>query len=183
MPGVKMRNFGKFLGVYLCTLVLVLVVIVSLISCDRFSDGVSKPSVDSVYIAQTVEASANPSFVSVSDALNFQSKLIEEYSIDATFRSLPESVITNVVTVCLNKQPLVTKNDIVAEYRANQSVYDNLNTEVKSDQATPQEDNSATATEGQQTPAPLSTSYRYEVDTVNGQPVKILIKEEKYESK
>lgn len=183
MPGVKMRNFSKFLRVYLCTLVLVLVAIISLISCDRFNSGILKPSVDSVYIAQTVEASTNPSFRSVSDVLNFQSKLIEKYSIDATFRSLPESVITNVATVCLNKRLLVTKDDIIAEYRANQSVYDNLNTEIESDQATPQEGNSATATEGQQTPVPLSTSYRYETDTVNGQPTKILIKEERYESK
>lgn len=178
-----MRKVNKFLGVYLCTLVLALVSVISFTSCDRFNGGVSKPSVDSVYIAQTVEASANPSFVSVPDILNFQSRLIEEYSIDATFRSLPESVITNVATVCLNKRPSVTKNDIITEYRANQSVYDNLNTEIKSDQATPQENNSTTVTEEQQTTAPLSTSYRYEVDTVNGQPVRVLVKEEKYESK
>ena len=178
-----MRNFGKFLGVYLFTLVAALIATLSFTACNQFSGSAPQPSTDSTYVAKTIEATFNPSFTSVPEVLAFQNMEVEEYSIDATFRSLPESVITNVITVCLKKCTNVTKKDIIAEYRANQSVYDNLGQEATLNQDAQQEDSPTAVTEGQPIPAPLSTSYHYEMDTINGQAVKILVKEEKYESK
>ena len=177
-----MQRVKKFLEAYLCSLVAMLVTIISLSSCNRLSGDTPQPSTDSTYIAQTVEAYFNPSFASVAEVLNFQNLANEECSIDEVFRSLSENIITNVATVCLNKQMSATKRDIVEEYRANKSVYDNLENETAPNQDQPQENNPATVLEGQQTPVPLSVSYRYEVDTINGQPVRVLIKEERYES-
>lgn len=182
MPGVKMRNFSKFLWVYLCTLCFALVTACSLTSCHQPKSGGLIPFVDSAYVAQTTDAIVNPSFSLVSEVLDFRSKLVEEYETDQLLRSLPESVLINVATVCLKKYTTVTKKEIAAEYRANQSVYDNLDKE-STQENTSQGDSPTAVVEGQPVSAPLSTSYHYEVDTVNGRPTKVLIKEEKYESK
>lgn len=180
----KLRNFGRFLGVYLATLVVALLAIISLNSCDKITTNLAgETSVEDTSIVADVEAIINPSFTTVQEVIDFQAKLVEDYSVDETFKSLPGSVITNVATVCLKKFSTITKKGIVDEYRANQSVYDNLGQASTLNQTPNKKIDATTVMEGQPTPVPLSTSYHYEVDTVDGKPVKVLVKEEKYESK
>ena len=87
------------------------------------------------------------------------------------FIHMPEDILNNVVQVCLNKNAVTTKADIVNEYRANKDVYDNLNSPSTSVNNTVKKD---TAKEEQQKPA---VSYRYETDTANGK--RVLVKEER----
>lgn len=177
---------GKILralkGVFLSVVVCICAVI--MYGCDRFkTPSFSGDRPDSVYVAKSIEAIENPSFTSVSEVKLFQNKLVDEYSIEESFMSMPEEVLTNVATVCLKKSSSITKKDIVLEYRAGKEVYDNL--PIPS-QTTQQIIQSAaandTAREEQQKPA-KQVSYRYELDTVDGQPIRTLVKEERTHEK
>ena len=139
---------------------------------------------DSSYVAQIIESTVNPSFTSVQDVQEFQSKLVDDVSVDETFRSMPQDVLRNVATVCLRKYSLLTKKDIVLEYENNRAVYDNLPENSTADTASQQSasKNEPTAVEEQQKPA-SSISYRYEIDTVDGKPVRTLVKEERTHEK
>jgi hypothetical protein len=159
------------------------IAIASTVGCYDRRTRVPEPANDSVCVTQNDVTLVNQGFTSVPEILSFQNSLAEEYSIMETFRSLPQSVITNVATVCIRKYTLATMKSIVEEYQANRSVYDNLNQGVTDDQSIPQENNATAVMEEQPDIAPLSTSYHYEVDTVNGQPVRILVQERRYESK
>lgn len=146
-----------------------------LCSCNRTSDPCYGNDVgDSVYVAQQIESTLNPSFTSVEDVQTFYLHLTDEYSVDEEFRNLSKEVLNNVATVCLRQAPSITKRDIVAEYRANKAVYDNLPTAQQPDSTLhPQ------VTSPPQSTSTSEVSYRYETDTVNGKPVRILIKEER----
>lgn len=135
---------------------------------------------DSFEIAAQMYAVTNPSFASVQEVTEFQSKLIEQYSVDEIFRLLPQDVLRNIATVCLKRDSRITKADIVLEYRANYEIYNSLfEPTVETTDTTITE----TAVEEQQLPAPTSVSYYYKIDTIDGKPVKVLVKEETYESK
>lgn len=179
-----LRVMNKFVSMILLMLTFTLV---SLTSCENFRGGTPTPSTDSTYIAQKIGAILNPSFTSVREVVNFQSQIMNEYETDEIFRSLDQNTLINVATVCLNKYPSISKNGIVREYRANMTVYDNLDGTTdkhESKSSTAEGNNNVdTVVEGQKSPVPISVSYRKEIDTINGKPVKILIKEERYEDK
>lgn len=174
-----MRKFKDFAGCCLAILTTALCAIAFLSSCDRFkTPSFSGDGPDSVYVAEYVEGVVNPTFTSLHEVTMFQNRLIEEYSIDETFRTLPENILNNVAAVCLKKSITVTKKDIVNEYKANRAVYDNLPKQNMTDEQPPvnKPDAATTAMEEQQKPVE-KVSYRYEIDTINGKPRKILIKE------
>lgn len=181
MRGNKFRNFKRFLWSYLALLLIMLCGSISMSSCDKLkSVNPIGETPDSVYVAKYVEAIVNPTFNSVQELKMLQSRLIEEYSIDETFRLMPGEVLTNVATVCLKKDPLATKKDIVSEYLSNRAVYDNLPEKAESSlHNNPNEaTESPTAMEEQQKPVG-QVSYRHVIDTINGKPVKVCIKEER----
>jgi hypothetical protein len=124
----------------------------------------------------------NPYFTSSAEVIEYQNYLIEERSSDEVFLAMPEDVLANVTTVCLKKFEYVTKNDIVDEYRANKSIYDSLSDGASSKTETDAKNKTPVVEEQAQSPKPSSTSYRYETDTVNGKPLKVVIKEERYEN-
>lgn len=161
---------------FLFGVILTLLAIIACHSCDKQKySGFIKP--DSVYVTSCIESVVNPQFNSVQEVKLFQNKLTEEYSIDEMFRSMPKEMLDNVAAVCFKKSTVVTKQDIVKEYVSNRAVYDNL-----PNQSTPQNHEQAAPTqttmEEQQLPAG-KTSYRYEIDTVDGKPQRVLVKEER----
>lgn len=127
--------------------------------------------------ASQLEAVINPAFTSVEDVVIFQSSLQSDLSIEASFLEIPVDVLKNVSNVLIAKNGRATKRDIVTEYKAQKDIYDNL-TKFK-----PEIDEDPTAVEGQQLPEPMNVSYHYEIDTIDGKPVRVLIKEERYEAK
>lgn len=167
-----------------CFIVLMLAATMSLslVSCESVSNPFSSTEVvktDSTVVASYVEAIVNPQFESVQEIKMFQSRLVEEYIIDETFRTMPIDVLNNVATVCLKKNVYVTKKDIVSEYRANSSVYDNL-----SDQSTQSTNLTEQTDPTTERPAVVAAivSYHYDIDTIDGKPVKVLVEEKRYEA-
>ena len=176
MRGNKFRNLKRFLGGYFALLVVMICAVIGLYSCDKVNAVCSSNGVDSVYVAKYFESVTNPIFTSIEEVRIAQKQLAEEKTADEVFLNMPDNILNNVVNVCLNKNTVITKIDIVNEYRANKDVYDNLDSQPTSaDNNTVKKD---TAKEGQQKPAG-KVSYRYEMDTVEGTPKRVLVKEER----
>lgn len=177
MRGNKFRNLKRFLKGYFAFLVVMVCAIIGLCSCDKVKNTVCSTSgVDSVYVAEYIEAAENPTFTSISEVRIAQKQLAEKYSVDEVFLNMPDNILNNVVNVCLNKNTVFTKTDIVNEYRANKDVYDNLDLQPTSaDNNTVKKD---TAKEERRKPVG-KVSYRYEMDTVEGTPKRVLVKEER----
>lgn len=133
-------------------------------------------SLSQIVVAETL----NPTFESAEQVVVYRDLLVDDKLIDSTFEAMPEQILFNVSTVVLKRLGCAKKKDIVEEYTGHRSIYDNL----------PQPQSEQTA---QNTPPNvedlgvkkdekgdvISTSYRYHTDTVNGQPVKVQVKEER----
>lgn len=183
MPIEKMRNFGKFLRVYIALLI-ASIALISLTGCDKvpWSNPTSETTViDSVSVADQIAAIENPKFMNVQDVLDFRLRCEEQYSIDSVFEALPEQVVINATTVVINRKGYADKKSIVGEYRANKTVYDNLPTKPITQSATTTKDVDLKATDlgnRRNETDVFSTSYDYRYDTINGKPVKVQIKKE-----
>lgn len=174
------KNFSKFLGVYLLALV---GAILFLSSCDRLSQFKSNGDMDSISVAQAIEYAQNPLFVSIEDIVDYRTAYYENKSVDSVFFSLSPATIQNVASVLLDKCPGgITKEDIVKEYKKNQSVYDGL-PDAKVTNTAPVKDTAEvdrTATDLGDRRKIISTRYSMRTDTIDGKPVKITIKTEEY---
>jgi len=142
---------------------------------------------DSTFLAQ-FESVQNPQFESIEDIVAFRENYSSNMEIDSVFFSLSSATVQNVASVLLKKKPLgITKRDIVEEYRANKGVYDNLPTELSANQnAAPTQDSvdlSSTDLGSRRDDSKvISTRFSKRTDTIDGKPVKIIVKtEESYE--
>lgn len=177
----KSKNFGRFLGVYMIALTLAVVGVCILTSCDRlvsYPDNYDKAS-DSVLVAQQVEAIANPVFETVKEVILYRYQADQGAKIDSIFSALTDEQVKNVSTVVINRDGCATKKAIVEEYRANNTVYDNLPTASQSANVSQKVDLSSTDLGNRRDESDvISTSYQYRTDTINGKPVKIQTKKE-----
>lgn len=181
MPKEKLRNFGKFLGGYICVLLLAAIAI--MVSCKGAPWSTPNnydTAGDSVLVAQQVEAIVNPQFTTVQEVVNFRQQTNEGFTIDSIFSAIPEQVLNNVASVLIKKNGIVDKKSIVKEYQANSAIYDNLPASTQQPANTTQNvDLNATDLGNRCSNSDvISTSYQYRTDTVNGRPVKIQIKKE-----
>ena len=165
-----------FFGAYLVLLLFTICAVV--IGCDKFKESsTSGDGPDSVYVAEAIQAAENPSFTTVTEVCMFQNKLLEDQTIEEAFMTMPENILVNVATVCLKKDGVVTKKDIITEYNANRSVYDNLPdkpTETAAPDSTPKQ-----PTAKEESKPEGKVSYKYELDTAGGKRIVTLEKEEK----
>lgn len=169
----KQKNW--FMGDCLLAIIFVICTCISVCSCKEKGLHFNSDRPDSVYVAEKIEATVNPSFSSVETVKVFQARLKDEYAIDNIFVSLPSDVLNNVATVCLKQKPQVNKKDIVTEYRTHKEVYDNLSPDPITENG-PQSTHSSIDT----TTHPKNTvNYRDGTDTVNGKPYKVRIREER----
>lgn len=177
----KLKNFGRFLGIYMIALTLAVVGACTLTSCDRlvsYPDNYDKAS-DSVLVAQQVEAIANPVFETVKEVILYRYQADQGAKIDSIFSALTDEQVKNVSTVVINRDGCATKKAIVEEYRANNTVYDNLPTASQSADVSQKVDLSSTDLGNRRDESDvISTSYQYRTDTINGKPVKIQTKKE-----
>ena len=79
---------------------------------------------------------------SLADVFALRQSMIDESRIDSTFLAIDDGPLSNAVAVLLKRGGPVTKDDIVNEYLAGRSVYDNLPPapKVESDPATTSND-------------------------------------------
>lgn len=182
-----MRKFLKSFGV----LVIGLLMCAVCCSCNGHAvwpsdDGVTKDYVDSC-IAAGVQNYINPLFTSVDEVLTFRDLTVEGQSIDDAFNSMPENVLKNVATVCINRDGHVSKRGIVYEYRTNSAVYNNLpasDTTSQNDTITVNP-NLGTSAGGQpyrpdSASLPMNeTTYSQHDTTIGGKNYKVRIKTEK----
>lgn len=79
---------------------------------------------------------------SLADVFALRQSMIDESRIDSTFLAIDDGPLSNAVAVLLKRGGPITKDDIVNEYLAGRSVYDNLPPapKVESDPATTSND-------------------------------------------
>ena len=171
----KLRNFGKFLGVYLLTAIGALAL---LTSCDRLQHRPDNYDVanDSIKIAEAVDAVINPQFISVMDIVEYRENHNAQLEIDSVFFSLPSSTIQNVASVLFkSNRDAITKKDIVEEFKRCRNVYEKLpaNDISKPDSFAKMQSVDRTGTDlGNRS----SKMTRKTQDTViNGKPMKVII--------
>lgn len=131
-------------------------------------------TVDSLVQLAVMDA-INPSFESAEQVVVYRDLSIDGESIDSVFKSMSERDLFTVSSVVIKRLGSATKKDIVEEYNSHADIYNNL---PQSEQPT----QNVTLNEGDpgaKKDDVFSTSYRFHTDTVDGQPVKVQIKEEK----
>lgn len=120
----------KFL--YGCLIVLIAVLCsaalnVTLTSCEN--SPVSKlvtPTVDKAQIALCIDSIINPNLDDFSDVTDLKQRMLTNKYIDSVFLSIPDKTLKDVHSVISKKTVRVTKGDIVGEFIANRSIYENL---------------------------------------------------------
>lgn len=171
----KLRNFGKFLGVYLLTAIGALAL---LTSCDRLQHRPDNYDVanDSIKIAKAVQNAVDPQFISVADIVGYRENHQFQLEIDSVFFSLPSSTVQNVASVLFkSNRDAITKKDIVEEFKRCRNVYEKLpaNDISKSDSFAKMQSVDRTGTDLGSRPSKVTRKTQ---DTIiNGKPMKVII--------
>lgn len=131
---------------------------------------------DSV-VYQVVANYNNPSMETVDEVVLLQDFMAGELADATIFTSMPPEVLKNVATVCIERNGSTSKSSIVTEYTSNKDIYDNLpNTKNK---IAHEVDTTGTDLGSRSKHDKIiSTSYKYRTDTINGKPVKIMVRTE-----
>lgn len=130
-----MKDFMKWFGALIVCVILTTVATLAVIKYA--GDKVLPRTFDSsVETAQVMEPSSELN--SLVDVFTLRQEMIDENRIDSTFLAIDDGPLSNVVAVLLKRGGPTTKDDIVNEYLAGRSVYDNLPPapKVESDPAT-----------------------------------------------
>lgn len=118
-----MKDFLKWFAALVVTVFLTTVATLAVI---KYAGNKVLPQTfdSSVSTAQVSE----PSFElnSLVDVFSLRQEMIDENRIDSTFLAMGDGPLSNVVAVLLKRGGPITKDDIVNEYLAGRSVYDNL---------------------------------------------------------
>lgn len=175
----RLKNFKKFMLVYLLTLAAGAMVIASLTSCDRshFTSETPRPTKsDSVKIAKQIEAFVNPQFYSVEEMTDFYLRERKGTHIDSVFRVIPDHLKRVVCAVVLNKHDVATKATIVEEWEANRNVYTNLppgGQQTTKKDVDPVVDDDLNPAKIPKIGDTLETALSYDTDTIDGVVVRV----------
>lgn len=173
MPREKLKSFGTFLKGYIITLVLAAVAIIAVSSCGNAPKLCDCPECeDTISVTERVEAVINPVFLTTVEALDYQQSLIENDEVNVSFKKIPRNTLGDICSVLIKNNRSLTKKAIVDEYKSHKDIYETLSESTgnkKSDDSIARKDK-----------IPISVSYQYKTDTVNGKPVRIKVKQEEY---
>lgn len=119
-----MKDFLKWAGAFILLVALSTVAVLAFIKYagDRFIPH----TFDSSAVTAQVSDNSAKTLTSLTDVFQLRQTMIDENRIDSTFLSLPDGVLSNVVSVLLQRGGPISKDEIVNEYIAGRSVYDNL---------------------------------------------------------
>lgn len=182
-----MKTKLSFLGKYLLGLCVVGIMLISGItfcSCDKFAkhDKEILATNDSVLISQYINEISNPSFLTVSEVLSFKQNQLKNKEVDSLILSMPEDILTNVVSVVIKRCGVATKTQIADEYRANRSVYENLpKAAPKTDQMSDAEETARVEDVPNTTVGTRQVNYNTKDTVIDGKRVTIETKTTQYE--
>lgn len=119
-----MKDFMKTLGLAIAIVIVSVVATIAIIQVtgSRF---LPKTFDSSVQTAQT-DVQGSVSLNSLTDVFQLRQSMMDESRIDSTFLAIDDGPLSNVASVLLKRNGFTTKDDIVNEYLAGRSVYDNL---------------------------------------------------------
>jgi hypothetical protein len=118
-----MKDFLKTVGMLFITVLLTTVAVLAFIKYA--GEKVLPQTFDSsVSTAQVEDNSLELN--SLVDVFTLRQMMIDENRTDSTFLAMDDGPLSNVVAVLLKRGLPITKSDIVNEYLAERSVYDNL---------------------------------------------------------
>lgn len=173
----KLRNFGKFLGVYLLTAIGALML---LVSCDRLQHRPDNYDVanDSIKIAEAVQNAVDPHFISVADIVEYRENHQFQLEIDSVFFSLPSATVQNVASVLFkSNRDVITKKDIVEEFKQCRNIYEKLPTThdiSKPDSSAKLQSIDRTGTDLGTRPSKMTRKTTQDT-VINGKPMKVII--------
>lgn len=119
-----MKEFFKWAGAFI-----VLVLLSTLATCaviKYVGDKIIPHTFDSSVATAQVSDNSTDVLNSLTDVFQLRQTMIDESRIDSTFLTIPDGVLSNVVSVLLQRGGPITKDEIVNEYIAGRNVYDNL---------------------------------------------------------
>jgi hypothetical protein len=119
-----MKDFLKWAGVFI--LLVFLSTLATLAVIKVVGHKILPQTFDSSVVTAQVSDNSTKVLTSLTDVFQLRQTMIDENRIDSTFLALPDGVLSNVVSVLLQRGGPVTKDEIVNEYIAGRSVYDNL---------------------------------------------------------
>lgn len=188
-----MKKFLDLCLTALLTAIIIIAVGAGINACSENGLGqyiIKGPIYDAADI-ESVENVMNPVMSSPIDVVATKVQMNAKLEEDSVFRSLDDNVLTNVATVLLKDNSVVTISDIVTAYKANRNIYDNLppNTAaVSTNEEKPvasislvQEGNTKVTEAPPTRVDPTETSTTTKDTTIDGKRAKIITKVEKYE--
>lgn len=119
-----MKDFLKWAGVFI--LLVALSTLATLAVIKVVGHKILPQTFDSSVVTAQVSDNSVKTLTSLTDVFQLRQTMIDENRIDSTFLALPDGVLSNVVSVLLQRGGPVTKDEIINEYIAGRSVYDNL---------------------------------------------------------
>lgn len=126
------------------------------------------------YVDSLVQATnldyANPVMETADEVVIMRDLYAGKKADDEVFLSMPEDVLRNVAGTLIKRQGSVSKSELVLEYTQNKQVYDYLPTNTSAPDSISAEHKDVSKV--------LSTSYHRRTDTIDGKPVKIMVKTE-----
>ena len=119
-----MKDFLKWTGVFI--LLVALSTLATLAVIKVVGHKILPQTFDSSVVTAQVSDNSVKTLTSLTDVFQLRQVMIDESRIDSTFLAMPDGPLSNVVSVLLKRGGPVTKDEIVNEYIAGRSVYDNL---------------------------------------------------------
>lgn len=120
-----MKSFIKWVVAFIA-----LVAASTLATCGAIKflgDKILPQTFDSAVVtAQLDEPNRFDALESLTDVYQLRQNMMDESRIDSTFLAIPDGVLSNVASVLLKRAGSTTKDEIVNEYIAGQTVYNNL---------------------------------------------------------
>ena len=119
-----MKDFLKWAGVF------IVMVILSTVACLGFikyaGDKFIPHTFDSSVVTAQVSDNNTQVLTSLTDVFQLRQTMMDNSRIDSTFLAIDDGALSNVVSVLLKRAGSTNKDEIVNEYLAGRSVYDNL---------------------------------------------------------
>lgn len=119
-----MKDFLKWAGVFI--LLVALSTLATLAVIKVVGHKILPQTFDSSVVTAQVSDNNTQVLTSLTDVFQLRQMMVDESRIDSTFLAIPDGPLSNVVSVLLKRGGPVTKDEIVNEYIAGRSVYDNL---------------------------------------------------------
>lgn len=119
-----MKDFLKWTGVFI--LLVALSTLATLAVIKVVGHKILPQTFDSSVVTAQVSDNNTQVLTSLTDVFQLRQTMMDNSRIDSTFLAIDDGALSNVVSVLLKRAGSTNKDEIVNEYLAGRSVYDNL---------------------------------------------------------